>query len=112
MSCYHRYGRGYWHGCDGPPPPEWYEGYGYLPRRYRDEVVVLRDDEDDRDELERPRRRRGSRRGRRYRDEESNTSPVTAASLQERAASLREELARIEEDLATLTEEAGPHPVD
>lgn len=106
MSCYHRHG----YGCDGPlPPPDWYDAYGYRPRRYRDEVVVLRDD--DYDDEDRPRRRRGSGRGRRYRDANTSVEEVTAASLQERATSLREELARIEEDLAVLTEEAGPHPV-
>jgi len=106
MSCYHRHG----YGCDGPVlPPDWYDAYGYRPRRYRDEVVVLRDD--DYDDEDRPRRRRGSGRGRRYRDEHASAEEITTASLQERATSLREELARIEEDLAVLTEEAGPHPV-
>ena len=101
MSCYHRHG----HGCDGPfLPPDWYDAYGYRPRRYRDEVVALRDD--DCDDQDRPRRRRGSGRGRDCRDE------VTAASLQQRAATLREELARIEEELAVIPEQAGPHPLD
>ena len=106
MSCYHRHG----YGCDGPIlPPDWYDAYGYRPRRYRDEVVVLRDD--DYDDEDRPRRRRGSGR-RRYRGENTSAEEVTAASLQERATSLREELVRIEEDLAVLSEEAGPQPVD
>jgi len=107
MSCYHRHG----HGCDGPfLPPDWYDAYGYRPRRYRDEVVALRDD--DCDDQDRPRRRRGSVRGRGYRDETTSADEVTAASLQARAASLREELAGIEEDLAVISEEAGPHPLD
>ena len=50
MSCYHRHG----YGCDGPlPPPDWYDAYGYRPRRYRDEVVVLRDDDYDDEEIAR-----------------------------------------------------------
>ena len=107
MSCNHRYGRGYWHDCDGPPP-EWYDGYGYRPRRHRDEVVVLHDDCDDE---ERPRRRRGSGRGRRCRDEQTGTAAGTPVSLQERAAALREELAGIEEERDALGE-AGPRSVD
>jgi len=106
MSCYHRHG----YGCDGPIlTPDWYDAYGCRPRRYRDEVVVLRDD--DYDDEDRPRRRRGTGRGRRYRQENTSAEEVTAASLQERAMSLREELVRIEEDLAALSEQAGPHPV-
>lgn len=107
MSCYHRHGYGY--GCDGPPPADWYDAYGYRPRRYRDEVVVVRDDEDDYDlEEERPRRRRGTGRGRRRRDEYTTTEEVTAASLQSRAEALREELVRIEEGLKTLSAAPGP----
>jgi len=107
MSCYHRHG----HGCDWPVlPPEWYDAYGYRPRRYRDETIVVGDD-DCYDE-ERPRRRRGTGRGRRCRDESTSSAETSAASLQERAASLREQLAMVEEDLAELNEEPGPRPVD
>ncbi len=101
MSCYHRY---YPHGCgDWPtPPPEWYDAYGYRPRRYRDEGVVLREDDDEWEE-ERPRRRRNRRR---YDD--SPVETVTAASLQTRAEALRAELTRIEQDLATLAADQEP----
>lgn len=107
MSCYHRHG----YGC-APPllAPDDYDAYGYRPRRYRDEVVVLRDDGCD--DEDRPRRGRGSGRGRRRRDERTSPEEVTAASLQSRAASLREELAKIEEDLAELSDEAGLRPLD
>ena len=101
MSCYHRYG----HGCDYPPSPvDYQDAYGYRPRRYRDEVVVLRDDDFDDEEL--PRRRRGSGSRRRI----QNTAPeeITAASLQSRAEALRDELIRIEEDLTKLSAEPGP----
>jgi hypothetical protein len=104
MSCYHRYG----HGCDGPLPAlDWYDAYGYRPRRYRDEVVVVRDNADDYLEEERPRRHRGSGRGRGRREEINSTEEVTVASLQSRAAALREELIRIEEDLVELSAEPG-----
>jgi len=109
MSCYHHHGYGYGHGCDGPPPADWYDAYGYRPRRYRDEVVVVRGDEDDFDlDEERPRRRRGAGLGRRRRYEYAATEEVTAASLQSRAEALREELVRIEEDLKTLSAAPGP----
>ncbi len=99
MSCYHRYG----HGCDWPaPPPDWYDAYGYRPRRYRDEVVVLRDDDDDLYDEDAP-----GRRGRRRRVKNTATEEVTAASLQSRAEALREELISIEEDLAKLSAEPG-----
>ena len=101
MSCYHRYG----HGCDYPPHPiDYQDAYGYRPRRYGDEVVVLRDDDLDDEEL--PRRRRGS--GRRRRNQNTAPEEITAASLQSRAEVLRDELIRIEEDLAKLS--AGPGP--
>ena len=100
MSCYHRY---YPHGCEPLPPPlEWYDAYGYRPRRYRDDPIEIRG-EDLEDEEEWPRRRRGPGRGRRgmtgdpYGQEE-----VTAASLQAQAAALREQLTRIEADLKKL----------
>ncbi|MGD8486057.1 MAG: hypothetical protein PVG27_01905 [Chloroflexota bacterium] len=98
MSCYHRYP----HGCDWPvPPPDWFDAYGYRPRRYRDEVVVVReDDEEDWEEI-RPRRRRV----RRHRAEPGATEEITTASLRAQARALRAELERIEEDLATLTAE-------
>ena len=103
MSCYHRY----WHGCDWPPPPDWYdqEAYRYRPRRYPDELVVVRDDDDDPEE-ERPRRGRRTGRGRSHRAEWSADEEVTAGSLQARAEALREELERIEQDLRRLS--AGP----
>lgn len=105
MSCYHRYG----HGCDYPPyAVDYQDAYGYRPRRYRDEVVVLRDDDLDDEEL--PRRRRGS--GRRRRSEDAAPEEVTAASLQSRALALRDELIRIEEDLAKLAAEPGPAAQD
>jgi hypothetical protein len=99
MSCYHRY---YPHGCgEWPaPPPEWYEAYGYRPRRYRDEFLVVRDDEDVWED-ERPRHRRRRR-------DASPAAEVTPASLQARADALREELSRIEQDLATLASEPDP----
>jgi len=99
MSCYHRY---YPHGCDWPyPAPDWYDTYGFRPRRYRDEVVVVRGDDEEEDE--RPPRRRGESRGRRWRDDRDEPAePVTAASLQSRAEALRVELSRIEEDLRAL----------
>ncbi len=104
MSCYHRH---YPHGCDWPAPPaDWYDGYGYRPRRYRDEVVVLRDD-DLEDEEEWP-RRRAQGRGRRRATYDRTMEEVTAASLQSRAQALREELVRIEEDLKKLSAEPGP----
>ncbi len=101
MSCYHRH---YPYGCgDWPaPPPEWYDAYGYRPRRYRDEVVVIRDDDEDWEE-DRPRRRRGRRRR-----ADSTSGEVTAASLAARAETLRAELSRIEEDLAALAAETDP----
>jgi len=103
MSCHHRY---YPHGCgDWPaPPPEWYDAYGYRPRRYRDDVVVLRDDDEDFAE-EGPRPRRGSGRRRRRRAGDMVTEEVTAASLQSRAETLRDELVRIEEELARRSAE-------
>lgn len=102
MSCYHRW---YPHGCgDWPaPPPEWYDAYGYRPRRYRDELVVVREDDDELWEEERPSRRRNRRR----RFEES-ADEVTPASLQARAEALREELSRIEQDLARLATKPDP----
>ncbi len=105
MSCYHRYG----HGCDWPlPPPDWYDSYACRPHRYRDELVVVRDDEDEYYDEARPRRRRNSGRARPRRDETASMDEVTAASLQSRARSLREELNRIEQDLAELSTETGP----
>ncbi len=100
MSCYHRY---YPHGCDGPyPAADWYDAYGYRPRRYRDDVVVVREEDLEEDEL--PPRRRGSNRGRGWRIERREPAEeVTAASLQQRAEALRDELLRIEEDLRKLT---------
>ena len=102
MSCYHRY---YPHGCgDWPAPlPEWYDAYGYRPRRYRDEVVVVREDDDDCWDEERPRRWRSRRRR-----TEACDGEVTTASLHSRAEALRDELARIEEDLAKLAAEPDP----
>lgn len=106
MSCYHRY---YPHGCDWPPPPDWYDPYDYRPRRYRDDLVVLRDRDLEDEEDDRPRRRRTSGRSRRRAvTSEDTTEEVTAASLQSRAAALREELVRIEEDLKTLSAAPGP----
>lgn len=100
MSCYHRF---YPHGCDWPyPPVDRYEAYGYRPRRYRDDVVVIRE-EDLEDEDERPRRRRDPGRGRAWREGRDDVAEeVTAASLQSRADALREELQRIERDLKKL----------
>jgi hypothetical protein len=102
MSCNHRYGPGYWHGCYGPPPPEWYDdyGYGYRPRRYRDEVVDYDDDE------EGPLRRRGSSRRRRWSEDQAIAAAATPISLQERAVALRDELARVEEELAARSQDA------
>jgi hypothetical protein len=96
MSCYHRF---YPHGCDWPyPPVDPYEAYGYRPRRYRGDLVVVRE-EDLEDEGEQP----GRRRSRRWRDERCDVAEeVTAASLQSRADALREELQRIEHDLGKL----------
>lgn len=102
MSCYHRYG----HGCDFPvPPQDWYDAYGYRPRRYRDDMVLVRDDDEYYDD-ERPLRRRSSGQGRR-RAESTPAEEVTPASLQSRAEALREELIRIEEDLAKLAPAPG-----
>lgn len=100
MSCYHRY---YPHGCDWPyRPADWYDAYGYRPRRYRDDVVVVREEDLEEDEL--PPRRRGPNRGRRWPAERREPAEgVTAASLQQRAEDLRDELLRIEEDLRRLT---------
>ena len=84
------------------PPVDPYEAYGYRPRRYRGDLVVVRE-EDLEDEDERPRRRRGSSRGRAWREErDEGAEEVTAASLQSRADALREELQRIEDDLKKL----------
>ena len=103
MSCSHRF---YPHGCDWPAPPaDWYDTYGYRPRRYRDDVVVLRDD-DVEDEEAWP-RRRAQGRGRRRATYERIPEEVTVASLQSRAETLREELVRIEEDLMKLSAEPG-----
>lgn len=106
MSCYHRY----WHACDWPPPPDWYDPYAYAsrPRRYPDEVVVVRDEDELEGEL--PRRRRGSGRGRRYRSERADADEVTPASLQARAEALRAELERIEADLRRITATASGEP--
>jgi len=104
MSCHHRY---YPHGCgDWPaPPPDWYDAYGYRPRRYRDDLVVLRDEGDEDFAEEPPRRRRGSGRGRRRRAGDTVTEEVTVASLQSQAEALRDELVRIEAELAKLSTE-------
>jgi hypothetical protein len=100
MSCYHRF---YPHGCDWPyPPVDRYEACGYRPRRYRDDLVVVRE-EDLEGEDERATRRRSSSRGQRWREERDDvTHEVTVASLQSRADALREELQRIERDLKKL----------
>lgn len=102
MSCYHRY---YPHGCGWPPAPEWYDpyAYGYPPRRYAAETVVLRDDDDALEE-EWSRRPRGAGRGRRRAAQRAAGEEVTADSLQARAEALRDELERIEADLRRLTE--------
>jgi hypothetical protein len=110
MSCSHRY---YPHGCDQPPPPDWYDAYGYYrPRRYRDDVAVVRGEEDDFDyEEERPRRRRASGRGQHRRVELGNpTEAVTAASLRSQAEALRDELTKIEQDLEKLSAAPSPTP--
>ena len=106
MSCHHRYRP---HGCgDWPAPsPDWYDDYGYRPRRYRDEVIVRRDDEDEYLEMERSRRRRQGGRGRQRREGDILAEEVTVASLQSRAEALRDELLRIEEDLTKLSSDPG-----
>ncbi len=100
MSCNHRY----WHGCDWPPPPDRYDpyAYGYPPRRYPAETVVIRDGDEVLGE-EGPRRPRGAGRGRRRGAPRAAYEEVTADSLQARAEALREELERIEEDLSRLS---------
>ncbi len=106
MSCHHRY---HPHGCDWTAPPaDWYDAYDYRPRRYRDDVVVLREDDLKEEEDEEWPRQRAQGRGRRRASYDRTTDEATAASLRSRTDALREELVKIEEDLKQLSAEPGP----